>query len=92
METFTLEKEKKEGYGLSKFFYLRWRERAKELELSLCAFNYEHLCGVQPPGTRGEASTSAPAATLGQLNINLNILKPTGRKVAAWGLMQALHV
>lgn len=67
-------------------------EKVKELELSLCAFNYEHLSGVQPPGTRGEASTSAPAATLGQLNINLNILKPIGRRAAAWGLMQALHV
>lgn len=90
METFTLRKKKWVMGCLNSSIFNG--ERAKELELSLCAFNYEHLSGVQPPGTRGEASTSAPAATLGQLNINLNILKPTGRRVAARGLMHALHV
>ena len=34
----------------------------KELDLSLCAFNYKRLTGPQPPETRGEAGASGPAA------------------------------
>lgn len=38
-------------------------ERRKELDLSLCSFNYNRLAGLQSPETRGEAAASGPAAT-----------------------------
>lgn len=37
-------------------------KEGKELDLSLCAFNYKRLAGPQPPETRGEAGASGPAA------------------------------
>lgn len=48
-------------------------------DLGLALFNYTSLSGREPQETRGEAIVSGPAAARWKLNINLNILKPTGR-------------
>lgn len=67
----------------------------KELDLSLCAFNYKWLAGPQPPETRGEAVVSGPAAIpLAAQYQPKHPLKPTGEEEEGGrsGLMQGSHV
>lgn len=69
------------------FFSRDWR---KDLGLALLI---TRLSGHEPPETRGEAIVSGPAAARWKLNINLNILNPTGiGGGGVSGLMQGSHV
>ncbi len=68
-----------------------WGE--KKLDLSLCAFNYERLAGLQPPETRGEASTSGAAATPMAAQYQLKHLRTHREEQGGGsGLIQGSHV